>query len=251
MEVSSAPAKKISVSDVINEAFAIYRDNAAALLGSALLVLGVAGLIEGIFNSIGGILILLGVVISLAAHALYIGFVVELVRDVRDGTRDEDVESLFSAAAPAILPLIGFGILFGLAVGIGFVFLIIPGLVLLTFWSMGAPSIVVEQQGVFGAFGRSWNLVRGQAWSVFATLFVVLLIVIVVGFALMAIGAAIGTVGLILAAIVSSVITAPVFAIAVSVMFFDLGGGGVAPAVPGIASEPPPPPPAPPAPPQV
>lgn len=249
METTAAPQKKISVSDVIGEAFSTYRDNAGALLGSAIVVLGVAGLIEGILNSIGGlVLVLLGLIISVAAHALYTGFVVKLVQDVRDGRRDEGIESLFSAAAPAILPLVGFGILFGIAVGIGFVLLVIPGLVLITFWCVGAPSIVIERQGVFDAFGRSWGLVRGQAWSVFATLIVVLLIVIVVAAVLMAIGAAIGTGGLIIASIVSSVVTAPVFAIAVSVMFFDLGGGAepVAPIASGEAPEPtaPPQPPA-------
>lgn len=248
METSAAPSKKISVSDVIGEAFAIYRDNAAPLLGIAVVVLGVAGLAEGILNSIGGFfLVLLGVIISAAAHALYTGFVVKLVQDVRDGRRDEEVEGLLSAAMPAILPLIGFGILFGIAVGIGFLLLVIPGLVLITFWSLGAPSIVVEREGVIGAFGRSWNLVRGQAWSVFATLIVVLLIVIVVAAVLIAIGAAIGTGGLIVASIVSSVITAPVFAIAVSVMFFDLGGGrapAVAAAGQGQPSPVEPPPPA-------
>ena len=67
---------------------------------------------------------------------------------------------------PAILPLIGFGILFGIGVAIGFVLLIVPGLILLTFWSVGAPAIVVERLGAIDAFGRSWHLVRGDAWSV-------------------------------------------------------------------------------------
>ncbi len=95
---------------------------------------------------------------------------VELVKDVRDGRRDQAIGDLFSAAAPFILPLIGFGILFGIGVAIGFILIVIPGLILLTFWSVGAPAIVVEGIGPIDAFGRSWRLVRGNAWSVFGVL---------------------------------------------------------------------------------
>ena len=98
-------------------------------------------------------------------------------RTSRDGRRDSGVGDLFSAATPFILPLIGFGILFGIGVTIGFLLLVVPGLILLTFWSVGAPAIVVEGIGPIDAFGRSWRLVRGDAWSVFGTLLVVLLIV--------------------------------------------------------------------------
>ena len=57
------------------------------------------------------------------------------------------VGELFSAAAPAIGSLIIWGILSGIAIGIGFVLLIIPGLILMTIWAVGAPAIVVEDVG--------------------------------------------------------------------------------------------------------
>jgi hypothetical protein len=232
MEASRAPAKRVSVGDVLNETFSIYGQNAGALLGSAAVVFVVVGLLSALLQNLGGVvLVLLAGVIRLAGHALYVGFVVKLVQDVRDGRRDETVGDLFSAAGPAILPLIGFGILFAIGVSIGLILLIVPGLILLTFWSVGAPAIVVEGTGPVDAFGRSWRLVRGEAWSVFATLLVVLLIVIAVGVILGAIATPIGDgeVATYIAAIVSSVLTAPIFALAVSIMYFDLGGGTSAP----------------------
>ena len=54
--------------------------------------------------------------------------------------RDFTVGELLSSASPAILPLIGNGILFGIAVGIGLFLLIIPGLWLLTIWAVVAPA---------------------------------------------------------------------------------------------------------------
>jgi hypothetical protein len=246
-------AKRIAVGDVIGETFSIYRDNVGPLLGSAIAVFVVVGLLAGILQGVGGVTLgLLAAALRLAGHALYTGFVVKLVQDVRDGRRDETVGELFSAAAPFILALIGFGVLFGIAVTIGFVLLIVPGLILITFWSVGAPAIVVEGIGPIEAFGRSWRLVRGNAWSVFGTLLVVLLIVIGIGIVLAAIATPIGDgeVATWIASIVSTTITAPIFAIAVTVLYFELAGGAVGPgpgaqAGAGATSEPPPPPPPP------
>ncbi|MET0304772.1 MAG: hypothetical protein ABW196_00910 [Solirubrobacterales bacterium] len=257
MEAARPPAKRIAVGEVISETFSIYSQNLVALLGSAIFVFLVVGLLAGILEAAGGlILILLAAAIRFAGQALYTGFVVKLVEDVRDGRRDHGVGDLFSAAAPFILPLIGFGILFGLGVGVGFLLLVVPGLILLTFWSVGAPAIVVEGIGPIDAFGRSWRLVRRNAWPVFGTLLVVLLITIGIWLVLAAIATPIadGEVATWIASVISGTLTAPIFAIAVTVLYYDLAGGVVGPGQgaavgPGTppASEPPPPP-APPAP---
>jgi hypothetical protein len=246
MEAARPPAGRIRVGDVIGETFSIYGQNVGSLIGSALLVFVVVGLISGILQSIGGIiLVLVAAVVRLMGYALYTGFVVKLVQDVRDGRRDETMGELFSSAAPAIFPLIGFGILFGIGVAFGLVLLVVPGLILLTFWSVGAAAIVAERAGVFEAFGRSWSLVRGDAWPVFGTLVVVLLIVIAIGFVLGAIATPIGDAAILIAAVISNAVTAPVFALATAVMFFDPGGGEATEVAPTTQASPPPPPAAP------
>jgi hypothetical protein len=241
MEAAPAPAKQITVGGVVDETFSIYGQNVAALVGAAIVVFVIVGLVSGLLQNAGGVILgLLAGIVRLVGYALFTGFVVRLVQDVRDGRRDQTVGDLFSSAAPAILSLIVFGILWGIGVGIGFILLIIPGLILITFWSVGAPAIVIEDAGPIEAFGRSWRLVRGDAWSVFAALLVILLIVIAIQFVLGAIATPISDGATLIAAIISTVITAPVFALAVSVMFFDLGGGRAAPA-PAAPTEPPPP----------
>jgi hypothetical protein len=229
MEATGTPAKRIRAGEVISETFSIYGQNATALLGSALLVFVIVGLASGLLENAGGVVaVLLAGVVRLAGHALFTGFAVKLVADVRDGRRDQTVGDLFSSAAPAILPLIAFGIMFGIGVAIGLILLIVPGLILLTFWSVGAPAIVVEEAGPIEAFGRSWRLVRGDAWSVFGTLVVALLIVIAIGIVLGVIATPIGNGAILVASIISTTITAPIFSLAVSVMFFELGGGRAA-----------------------
>jgi hypothetical protein len=202
----------------------------------------IVGPLSALVENSGGVLVaLLAAIIRLAGFALYAGFVVRLVQDARDGRRDLTLGDLLSSAAPAILPLIVFGILFAIGVAIGLALLIIPGLILLTFWSVGAPAIVVERAGPIAAFGRSWRLVRGDAWSVFATLVVVLLIVIAIGIGLAIIATPISNGATVVASIISNVITAPIFSVAVSVMYFELGGARAAAGTPVPPIEPPPP----------
>ena len=89
------------------------------------------------------------------------------MQDARDGRSTPRSGKIFSRVAPSILPLLGAGLLAGLGIALGFLLLIVPGLYLITIWAVVAPVIVVEKPGVFAAFGRSRELVRGHGWTVF------------------------------------------------------------------------------------
>ncbi len=165
---------------MISDAFGIYSANLGVLVATSLAVAIVFGVVIGLLNDSGGALAqFLAWIVQLIGTALYTGFVVRLVQDVRDGRRDMTVGELFAAATPAIGSLIIWSILSGIAIGIGFVLLIVPGLILMTIWAVGAPAIVAEGVGPIEAFGRSYELVRGQAWTVFGVLVCVFLIMIV------------------------------------------------------------------------
>lgn len=66
-----------------------------------------------------------------------------------------------------ILPAIGLSIVIGIGVAIGFVLLIVPGLILLTIWWVAVPVTVVERPGVFASLGRSAELTKGFRWPIF------------------------------------------------------------------------------------
>src|SRR5205085_116663 len=172
---------RVDVGKVLSETFSIYGSQAAALLGSAAIVFLLVGVIQGLAAAGGGIgLLLLSSIVAVIGSTLYGGFVVKLVEDVRDGRRDDTTGDLFRSAAPFIGPLIGNGILKGIAVGIGFIALIVPGLILLTIWAVTGPAIVVERRGAIEAFGRSRELVKGDGWPVFGVIVVVFLIGLVI-----------------------------------------------------------------------
>jgi len=233
MEASQPRAQRIEVGKVLSETFSTYGANFGTLVGGALAIFVVAGILEGFMRDEGGIILsLVAALVSLIANALYTGFVVSLVQDVRDGRRDFTMGQLVSSASHAIWPLIGAGILAGIGIVIGFVLLIIPGLFLLTIWAVISPAIVVERTGVLGSFGRSHELVRGDGWPVFGALVVGFLITAVAGAIATAIGAGTSVAVLIILLIIVSVLTAPIPALIASILFFDLGGGNEAPAAP-------------------
>ena len=73
------------------------------------------------------------------------------------------------AAVPYLLPVAAAGILAAIGITIGLVLIIVPGLILLTFWCLIVPFIVIGDAGPIDAFGKSMRTVRGYAWNVFGT----------------------------------------------------------------------------------
>ena len=57
--------------------------------------------------------------------------------------------------------------------------LIVPGLVLLTWWAVIVPVVVLENKSAGEAFSRSRQLVRGYGWGVFGVIVLVVLLIVV------------------------------------------------------------------------
>ncbi len=242
--------RKLDVGATLSEVFSIYGAQAGVLLPVAFWLFLVVAIVDGL---IGTSLIMLAVALAVGtiAGTLYQGTVVGLVRDVQDGRRDSSAGDLLRSAMPFILPLIGAGLLAGIAIGIGMILLLVPGLFLATIWAVIAPVIVVEGSGVGGAFGRSRELVRGNGWPVFGVIVVAFVIVLVGGvvFGAIAAGIADGPLVRIVFSALASTITAPVSALVASVLYFRLREieGTPAPVAADPVAAPLPPPPAPPA----
>jgi len=127
-------------------------------------------------------------------------------------------------AAPRWLPrLAAAGALAAAGIMAGLVAGVIPGLVLLTWWLVVAPVIVVEGRGVFAAFGRSRALVAGHGWAVFGVAVATLAAQLVLSLALAAGLNAVDAVAAgPLAVAIGSSIAAPWVATAWTLTYLDL-----------------------------
>ena len=215
---------RLDVGAVIRRVFEIYVDQAPVLMPAAAVVFVFTGIVSAVLVSAAPALAVLALLISLIATTLFTGMVVELVADVQDGRRDASVRQLVQAVTPVLGQLLLVAIVAGVGVAIGFVLLIVPGLILMTIWSVAAPVVVLERPPGLRALGRSRELVRGHGWQVFGVIFVLFVVVTIVATAL-EVAADSGGAGLgIVVRVILGVLTAPLYALAGSVLYFELRG---------------------------
>jgi hypothetical protein len=204
---------------IVERIWEIYRGQFSTLVGTATILYALQFVIYLVLSSAAGIILSL---LFLALSVLYQGMVVKLVQDIQDGRRDHSVRALMASVAPVFWPLLGVGLLFGIGVFFGFVLLIVPGLFLLVIWSVVAPVTVLERPGVFAAFGRSRELVRGNGWNVFGVIVLVFVAVVVVSIAAGLAASGLGSVGRALVQWAVNAAVAPVSALSASVLYFAL-----------------------------
>ncbi len=217
---------KLDTGRVFERIFKIYSEQFTLLIPAALILFVPVAIINGLVLEGGSALAaLISVAVTVVATYWFQGMVVEAVRDILDGRRDQTVGGLFSSASPYIGPLLLAGVLAGIATAIGFVLLILPGLFLLTIWAVIVPVIVIERTGVMPAFGRSRELVRGDGWRVFGVIVVLFLLQIVVGGLVQAIAGGASDdsfAGYAIADLIVHVVITPLSAIAATVMYVEL-----------------------------
>src|SRR5450755_2556524 len=169
------------LSGVFGEAWRMYRAHALHLIVIAFVIYLAAAVLDGIISLAGGLIVaFLGTIITLLAGFLVQAALVKAVQDIRDGRVDLSWSETVKAATPSLLPVTVAGILAGIAITIGLIILIVPGLYLITIWAVIVPVIVIERSGALASFGRSQQLVRGRGWHVFGTLVLVFVILLVV-----------------------------------------------------------------------
>jgi hypothetical protein len=211
----------ISPGQVVSQIARIYLDQSWVLIGTALVIYALYFVVDLLLPGSAGFAV---AILFWALSILYQGMVVELVQDVQDGRRDHSVGQLLRSVEPVFWPLVAVSILAGLGIAIGFVFLIVPGLILMVIWSVVAPVTVLERPGVSAAFGRSRELVRGNGWNVFGVIVLVFLAVAVIGVAAGLLADSLGSVGRALVQWAISSALAPITALSASVLYFTLSG---------------------------
>jgi hypothetical protein len=251
MESRSPRPPRLAISEVVREAARAYRANASPLLLTAVIVFIPVGLLEAVAHSLEHLevehataaaiagLVGAGLVIGITAtlgDVFYTGVVAALVAERRTGVRRELAHI---ARNLPYLRLIAVDAIFALAVAFGVVLLVVPGLVVFTWYVLAAPVVEIEGRGVRDAFRRSRALVRGNFWPVLGLLGPIVIISDeLANLALSGEAWVIGDgfFGDWLGAVLTETITVPLFALAAVVTAHHLISG----AAPGAPRTPPP-----------
>ena len=172
----------LSAREVAHEAITTYRAYFGPLLVLALVVFVPAGLIEvlgeRLFEGLeddpdtGTIVAAVLAAVGIAGTAtlgevFYAGVVAAIVGERRSGIRRQLADV---ARTLPYLTLLVVDVLFALAVLFGLLLLIVPGVILFTWFVLAAPVAEIERSGVLASFARSRALVRGNFFKVLAIL---------------------------------------------------------------------------------
>jgi hypothetical protein len=192
----------MSIGRVFERSFSTIAHNPVVVLGLALVIGAIPGLLVAyLFVTMGmgapqagvssglvaglAVAMLLSMVVSLAIAAVVQGALTRATIAESEGHRASFGECL-SIGLRFFLPLIAVGIVVGLGVVLGLILLIVPGVILALMWSVAAPAVVVEREGVFAALRRSAELTKGARWKILGLFLVVLvgywLLSVVLGF---------------------------------------------------------------------
>jgi hypothetical protein len=170
----------VSIGDVLGDSWELYRRHFSHFVSIALVYFLVLALVTlALSFALSWVGALASVFVSIVGMFWLQGTLVEAIADVRDGRADLSIGETFAKARPYIWRLLGAGLLAALGIVIGLLLLIIPGLILLTWWSLIIPLIVLERVAVMDSFGRSRELVRGNGWNVFGVIIITAILVAV------------------------------------------------------------------------
>ncbi|HEY4838264.1 MAG TPA: hypothetical protein VIH72_06645 [Candidatus Acidoferrales bacterium] len=246
----------LTLSEILDRMFSIYRKNFLMLVGIAGLpyaaatvaigfVVGLAALVTfggapdaeriGV-GAVGGIfLIVIIVVVFIFIVAIILASLgtYAAVWDIQVG-RTTGIKRAYRVAWGHVGAAILAGILAGLAMMAGFVLLIIPGIIVYLALSLIYPVIIAEDSGGAESLGRSWELTKGYRWKIFVAGLVTIAVSTAISFGIRIPILVIGSMSMAdgnmpvwfviinaLASVIGSVIPAPLLAIASCLIYYD------------------------------
>ena len=238
----------MTVGGILGEAWQLYTRFFTRFVVIAAVVYLIVNLVNAVLAAaigtgagVAALVAVVAIVVSIVGTFWLQGALVSAVEDVRDGRVDSSVQELYERVRPHLGSLIAAGLLAGLGIAVGLVLLIVPGLVLLTWWCLISPVIVLEGKSVGESFGRSRELVRGHGWTVFGIVIVSAILTGIAEGIIQALFSFLGDfLGSWLGGTIASSIVGPFLAVALTLTYFKLreleGGQVPAPAAPDLPS---------------
>jgi len=185
----STTLRPLSVGEILDVSFTLYRRHFATLGTVAVLCSGLPVLLSLYIEASGGVLQNLQLTLAYYVIFTILGSIataatVFVVSESYLG-RPLTARGALRRATPLLGRLIVCSLLFAIVVGFGFLLFMIPGIVLLCGLLLAFPSLVLEAgSSPTGALSRSWSLTRGSRWRMLGLLatLVILLYVPIVAF---------------------------------------------------------------------
>lgn len=235
----AAALRPLSVGEILDTSFQLYRRHFTPLATLVVVCYGVPLLVNAYVESAGGAaahlgLVLLNLPLSIVLGSVAAAATVFVISEAYLGRGMTAREALLRAT-PFLGRLIVAALLLTLLVGLGFLLLIVPGVILACGLVLAWPALVLEDlPSATAGLRRSWALTRGARLKLFWLLVALSLILFI---PYMALGVVVGIVAAVsggapaagAAALVSAVLTAliqvviyPLYNCVLTVAYYDL-----------------------------
>jgi uncharacterized membrane protein len=164
--------RPLTVGEILDTSFSLYRRHFAALATVALICTGVPLVLRLFLEAAGGVfsnlmLALLYGISLVVLNLVATGATVFIVSESYLG-RPISAREALDRATPYIGRILVCSLLLALVVGLGFLLLLIPGIMLAVGLALAIPVVVLEpRSSASAALSRSWELTRGARWRIF------------------------------------------------------------------------------------
>ena len=243
--------RPLTLGEILDRTFTLYRRNFLLFAGisaipqTLLLAFNVISLLlanrsetrpfAGMGMGLGLVFGLLVIIVTILAYFLSQGATILAVKDLYLG-RTASILDSFRRTQGELLPIIGVGLLSGLAIGFGMILLLFPGIFIACRLFVSVPVMLTESRGPRDSMSRSWDLTQGAAGRAFVIFLLYMVILfafalfLVSPFSALAVFAGVKNPEMMrfwtfmadLGNRISSTLVSPVLLIASSVFYFDL-----------------------------
>ena len=224
--------RPLSLGEVLDVSFGLYRSLFAPLLVIAVICQSLPMTLGVYLGGSGLLFVNLGLSLVYGVLAVILGSLgvaasTFVVSDAYLGRETSAIVAL-QRALSLLGRLVVISLLSTLLIGLGFMLLIVPGVILLSGLVLSTVVAVLEAPpSATAAMGRSWELTRGSRGKVFLTLLVAFLLLLVPSIALGGVEALLGSeggIGLVVLALeaILQILIYPFLYVVMTVLYYDL-----------------------------
>jgi hypothetical protein len=161
---------KLGVGSVLGEAWRLYTRYPRRLITSAVALFGVLALAELAVGFFGPEAVMFPVVflVTTLGFLLLHAWITVALPDMRSGNPRVPLRQIARRVGWRFFRVLGAWLVVTIFAGLATFLFVVPGLVLLTYWSLVTPVILLERKGAFSSLPRSSTLVGGNGLRVFA-----------------------------------------------------------------------------------
>jgi len=190
--------QRLSLDETLGRTFLVYKTGFAVFTKIAVLTVVITSILQAlnlwmlnvdngvdswVYKHAGLAVVLSAIDTVLTIFVTAVGNIM-LIRAVADVYLDRpaNLQASFKVGAQRMCTIFGASLIAGLAIALGFVLFLAPGIYLSVKWFALTPAIVIEGKGVTGSLNRSWELTNGSWCYVFCTQLIFSIVVIVLAY---------------------------------------------------------------------